>query len=817
MACVALSLLILTSLGGFSSSVRRSMLQDARQLHGADIRLDSHYPFSKALLEAVHEYEQQGIVEAALINTFYSMASSPRTEKSLLSDLKVVEKGYPFYGRVELLSGREFSAVLREGAIVVEQLLLDRLGAEVGDSLQIGSAVLRVADVVVLEPDRPVSFFSFGPRIFIAAADLEKLDLIKKGSRIQFKYLLKVNDPARVDGLAEELSAKAVVPQESVSTFKTDNSRIKRFFSNLLFFLNLVGLFTLVLAGIGIQTSLYAVFRESEYTIAIMKSVGATNRFILCNFMAMVMLLGAVGTLLGLILSFLLQLYFPILFAGILPTNVVLTISWSVVLEGLVLGIVVVGLFSFLPLQRLRNLKPAFIFRKEVDKGQRGILYYGTIVLIVLFFIGLVVWQLEDVKIGLFFIVGIVALIGLAALLTQGVLLLMKKSRPRSLALRQALRGLFRPNNGTRAIVITLSTSLAVIFSIYCINQNLRATFIESYPENLPNAYFLDIQSGQKKEFADILGREAEYFSIIRARLASINSHPINRDKDKKRKRGDSMTREFNLTHRDVLLKDEQLLEGQTLFGNRGDELSGRGELPVSVLDSVAENGNIKLGDLLLFKVQGIPLKARVTSMRTRTESKVRPFFYFVFPEGALKEAPQTNFCAVKIDRNELTVLQNTLAVSLPNISVIDIGATVKVLGGIMDKMSSIIQFFTSFSIVAGVLIIISSIFATRLGRIREAVYFKILGAKGSFVLKVFSYENLIIALLSSSLATLISHVGSWLICRQIFDIAYQPVLGSTVFMIAATLVLVIGVGLGASVSILQQKPIVYLRDEIQD
>jgi len=191
MACVALSLLILTSLGGFSSSVRRSMLQDARQLHGADIRLDSHYPFSKALLEAVHEYEQQGIVEAALINTFYSMASSPRTEKSLLSDLKVVEKGYPFYGRVELLSGREFSAVLREGAIVVEQLLLDRLGAEVGDSLQIGSAVLRVADVVVLEPDRPVSFFSFGPRIFIAAADLEKLDLIKKVAGYSSNIFLK--------------------------------------------------------------------------------------------------------------------------------------------------------------------------------------------------------------------------------------------------------------------------------------------------------------------------------------------------------------------------------------------------------------------------------------------------------------------------------------------------------------------------------------------------------------------------------------------------------------------------------------------------
>lgn len=813
-ACVALSLLILTSLGGFSSSVRLSMLNDARQLHGADIRLHSHYPFSEPLRKAVRDYEQQGLVQGALLNKFYSMASSPSTEKSILSDLKVVEKGYPFYGSVMLLSGREFSEVLREGAVVVEQVLLDRLQVGIGDTLHIGSTTLRIADVVTREPDRPVSFFSFGPRIFIAAADLEKLDLIKKGSRIQYNYLLKVNDPSRVDRLAAEFSAKAVSPQESVNTFQTDTSRIKRFFGNLLFFLNLIGLFTLVLAGIGIQTSLYAVFRESEYTIAIMKSVGATNRFIIGHFMAMVMLLGAIGTALGLVLSSLLQLYFPTLFAAILPANITLTISWAVVFEGLVLGTVVVCLFSFLPLQGLWNLKPAFIFRQEVGREARGIHYYSAILLIILFFIGLVIWQLEEVKTGLYFILGICFLIGLSALLTQGLFFVMKKNAPRSLSLRQAFRGLFRPNNATRSIIVTLSTSLAVIFSIYLIDQNLRATYIEAYPENLPNAYFLDIQTNQKKDFADILGREAEYFPIVRARLASINDKPISRNKESERKRGDNLTREFNLTYRDVLLEDEQFLEGKTLFGNRIKAIRDRGEQPVSVLDTVAEMGNIKVGDLLVFKIQGIPLKARVTSMRTRTESMVRPFFYFVFQEESLKNAPQTLFSAVKLDQAQLTPIQNTLAARLPNISVIDIGATAKFLGEIMHKMSSIIQFFTSFSIVAGVLIIISSIFATRLTRIREAVYFKILGAKGSFVLKVFAYENLMIAFFSASLATLISQVGSWLICRQVLNIDYHPLLGSTVLLIIITFVLVIGVGLGASVSILQQKPIAYLREE---
>lgn len=815
MFCVALSLLILTSLGGFSSSVRSSMLQDARQLHGADITIHSHYPFSEPLLNIIHDYEQQGIVQAALINKFYSMARNPLTEKSILSDLKVVARGYPFYGKVKLLSGREFSEVLSEGSIVVDQVLMDRLQAVIGDSLQIGSTLLTIVDVVTFEPDRPVSFFSFGPRIFVAAADLEKLDLIKKGSRIQFNYLLKVHDSSLIERLAEEFSAKTEKPQENVKTFRNADSRIKRFFENFLFFLNLIGMFTLVLAGIGIQTSLYAMLRESEYTIAIMKSVGATNRFITIHCMAMVMALGTVGTFMGLILSYLLQLYFPTLFASILPANITLTISWKVVLEGLFLGTIVVGLFSFLPLQQIKNLKPAYIFRKEIETIPKGILHYSAISIIVLFFIGLVIWQLEDVKIGLYFMLGLCTLIGLTAAMTQGLMSLMKKQSPKSLVFRQAFRGLFRPGNATRAIIITLSTSLAVIFAIFFIDQNLRATFIDAYPPNLPNAYFLDIQPDQQKEFSDILHTEAEYFPIVRARLTSINNKPINRDKEREKK-GDNMAREFNLTYRDFLLKDEQMLEGKTLFGHMDNESRNSGEVPVSVLDTVADIGDINIGDQLVFKVQGLPLKARVTSIRTRTESKVRPFFYFVFQKESLKEAPQTIFSSVRIDRTQLAEVQNTLASRLPNISVIDIGATVEVLAGIMHKMSSIIQFFTLFSIVAGLLIIISSIFATRLTRIREAVYFKILGAQSSFVVKVFTYENLIIGLFSAILASLISHAGSWIICSQVFTIAYQPLIGSTLIMTAGILVLVIGVGLGASVSILQQKPIAFLQDKTQ-
>jgi putative ABC transport system permease protein len=811
--CVALSLLILTSLGGFSKSVRTTMLEDARQLHGADIIIHAHQPFSDPLRREIREYEQQGLVEVAHVHEFYSMARNPLNGQSLLSHLKVVTGGYPFYGRVSLASGREFSRILSPGSVIVERSLLDRLRAGTGDRLQIGSAEFTIADVVTAEPDRPVSFFSFGPRIFVNAADLEKLGLIRKGSRIQYNFLLKVHDPEKIDEMAAVLSEAAVDRQERVRTFRSAESRVKRFFENFLFFLNLIGIFTLLLAGIGIQTSLHALLRENRPTIAVMKSVGAGGRFILGHYIAMIMILGMGGTLLGLVLSFLLQLYFPALFAGILPAGVRLIIAWDAVLEGIVLGAAVVCLFSYLPLRQVKSLKPAFIFRKEAAPPGRGFLYYGPITLIALFFLGLVIWQLEDAGTGIYFMLGLCVLLGFNSAATQALLSLMRRRSPANLALRQAFRGLFRPNNATRAVIITLSSSLAVIFAIYLINENLRSTFIHSYPQDLPNAYFLDIQPEQKQQFADIIDRDAQYYPIIRARLASINGMPINRERERERRR-DNLAREFNLTYRDYLLDDERMLSGDTLFGPEENSLVRQGEVPVSVLDTVADIGDMRVGDLLVFNVQGVPLQARITSMRTRTESRVRPFFYFVFREQDLRDAPRTIFSAVRIPPGELTRIQNVLAARLPSISVIDIGQTIEVLARIMNRMAVIVQFFTSFSIAAGLLIIASSVFATRLARIREAVYFKVLGAGSRFVLRVFACENLLIAAACALLAAVVSQIGSWIVCRRIFDIPYYPMPVATLVMIAATLLLVLAVGLGASASVLRRRPAAFLRDE---
>jgi len=422
----------------------------------------------------------------------------------------------------------------------------------------------------------------------------------------------------------------------------------------------------------------------------------------------------------------------------------------------------------------------------------------------------LVFWQVNELKAALYFVGSVIVLIFITAVLAGIVLFVLKRARFHSLLLRQAINGLFRPKNATRSIIITLTASLAVIFAIYLIEQNLDKNFIQSYPENTPNVFFLDIQPSQLEDFSDTLGMTARYYPIIRARILSLNGNKINRKQERQR-RGDNLARTFNLTYRNYLLEDEKIIKGNHL--HREDW----GDLQVSVMDTVADQKQMKIGDQITFKVQGVPLKARISSIRTRTRESLRPFFYFVFPDNALRDAPQTIFTAVRVAKSEISDLQTKIVEKFPNVSVIDTTELLTIFTGIVKKLSLIIRFFAGFSIVAGILIILSSILATRYARIQEAVYYKILGARSNFVLKVFTLENLVLGLVSAILALLISQAGSWLICLKVMHISYDPFIFESILLILVTVVLVATVGLLPSISILRKKPVVFLREQTQE
>jgi putative ABC transport system permease protein len=802
-----MSLVTLTAFTGFSKSVNVSLLNDARKLQAADIIIRSYEPISESLKLAVDQQVLAGATKLTRYNEFYSVVRTDNENSSVLSLLKVVEKGYPFYGKVQLQSGLPLQQVLTPGNAVVAQTLLDRLGLDSGDRIQVGHTTLTIQDVVLSEPDRPIQMFSFGPRVFVSRADLDSLGLIQTGSRIRYVYLLKVAEPNQMEVIYQILRAASDPDRERVDTFQTAQSRVKRFFDNFIFFLKLVGIFILTLSGVGIQSTLTAFLKAKQESIGVMKALGATNRHVLLHYTLVVMLLGGLGMGIGIVAGIVLQYGLAQLLAGFFPADMPFIIAWSGLVESVVLGVMVVLIFCFVPLYRLSGLRPVMILRKDVSFKVRRWPIGLSYAIFVLFFLGLVFWHMQDFRFGIYF-VGAVG--GLIVLTAGGNYWLLKGLRGlsiRPLVIRQAIRSLFRKGAATQMIMVSLTTSLCVIFSIYLIEKNLDATFIKSFPQDSPNLFFLDIQPEQQEAFKASMDDELQLYPIIRSRITHINDVAIDREAERAKKR-DNLARVFNLTYRHHLLKDEIIQSGEMLFRNDWQDIQ------VSVLDMVVDMHPMNIGDTIQFNIQGVPLTARISSIRSRTQESLRPFFYFVFEEKTLKAAPQTLFAALRVAPEDVGRLQTRIVKTFPNISVIDMSETIRVFAGLMQQLSRVVRAFTGLSISAGILILISAVFATRAERINESVYYKILGAGRLFVLKVFTLENLVMGLCSGVLAVILSQLGAGAICRFVLDIDYSPFLIACILMVTGAVLLVIAVGLISARSILQKKPISYLREQ---
>ncbi len=808
--CVALSIATLTALNSFKRDVHGSLIDEARALQGGDLIIHAHRPISEKLQRAVDARVNDGLLDRQKTTSFYTVALADRTSRSLFVNIKAVEPAYPFFGAVTLASGLKLREALKPGVVVAAQEVLDRLDIEPGDLLTIGDVDFEVGDVITFESMKPVSFLSLGPRIFVAMADIDRLGLVGQGSRTEHELLIRLADPADTDAIASELASYATPRLERVETARDARSRVKVFFDNLLFFLSCISILTLILSGIGMQGALSAILHQKRRVIAVTKAFGASNRFIVSQYLIMVSIMGFCGSILGIILGYAIKRFFPLIFAGLVPDGIGYDFHAADSLEGIIMGFLVVTVFTLLPLYRLTNVKPVMIFRHETGtlNDRKSALITGIICTIFLFL--LVIRQIDDVKIGIYFVIGLIILIGSVALVTSGGIWLLKRMRLPTLSLRQAAKSLYRPGNATRSIVTTLTSAIAVLLVIFLLRHNLFTTFIESYPEDAPNLFCIDIQADQTELFQSVVGQDVPLFPVIRARLLAINEEQINPEQERER-RSDNLGREFNLTYREVLLDDELIIDGDSLFGSQA---LPAGTVGVSVLDSIAEIGDIGLGDRLRFNIQGIEIESQVTSIRARTQSRLYPFFYFVFEPETLADAPQTFFTAFYLDKELIPDMITAIIAQMPNISALNVADIAERFGRMMKRLSVIVTFFASFSIAAGFLILVSAIFSTRLDRIRESVYYKVLGADSRFIFKVLTFEHIILALLSSILAIAFAELAAWLICVNVFEITYRPYWPAAVLTLICSILLVVGVGLASSVGIIRQKPATYLSQQ---
>src|SRR5713101_5928430 len=636
-ACVMLGVGALVAVGSFASSLERTVGRSARALMGGDVEIRSTQPLSPAA-EVVVSQMARGGVEVLPIQELVAMSAA--REKSQIVELKTVPPGYPFYGDLVTEPAAPLGTLVGKGRVLVHPSLLQKLGASVGDRLKIGEADFVISGVIRQEPDRSVGIFSLGPRVMIAPEDLPGTRLVRPGSRVRHRVLFRLPTGVSAEVFKDALAARLSDSTVRVTTYSQAQPGVRRFWNQLTVYLGLTGLVALMVGGIGVATSVRAFVRGKLDTIAVLKCLGVGWRQMLAAYLLQTVLLGLGGSLLGAGLGTAVQLAVVPAISPLLPFSLEPSVSLPSVLAGLAMGTGLTLLFALWPLLDIRRVPPALILRRDVEARLPGRRPWLAAVPIVAGLAALAFWQAGSLKIGTLFVGGLAgALVLLGATARLMIYAARRLPRARSLAWRQAVSNLHRPDSHAGVVLISLGLAVMLIVTVALLEQSLRADLVDRGPERSPAFFFLDIQPDQAEPFrklvTDRTARPPDLTPVVRSRLAMINGKPVAHAPRHLREETWYLSREY------VLTWGARPPEHNTVVTGRWwTEEEARREPLISVEEEIAKSLGITIGGTLGFDIQGVTVQARVVNLRQVDWQSFNTNFFVIFSQGALDAAP---------------------------------------------------------------------------------------------------------------------------------------------------------------------------------
>ena len=864
-ACIAIGVGALVGVSLFSTHVERAVTKEARGMLGGDLEIRLTHSLSAAGQSVLHGLGDRGLTfthVSELVAMAARMAHGPAaTQSTQIIELKAVESTYPLYGAVRLDPAQSLDSLLHPddhrcgghscfGAVVQESLLI-RMGLSVGDRLKIGQAMFLITGIVRTEPDRMANAFTLGPRVLIAQEGLQAAELIKPGSRVRERYLVKAPPEMPLDPLLSELRDRLAADSVRISSYRTAQSQLRQFLDQLSRYLGLIGLTALFIGGLGVGTSIHAFLRDKLRTIAILKAVGADSATVVSTYVVQAIFLGSVGSLAGILLGIGLQRGLPPLMATMFGSDLLeqlgvsSELSWSSalpLLKGGALGLLSTLLFTLWPLLKIRDVQPGAIFRRDAEQMtvEQGTLpsqwwvrwgladrwNVGTAGGIILGLCALSVWQAGSWSIGFLFLgalsLAIAVLFVCARLFVLG---LSSVPMPRVLSLRYALGNVVRPGSQATGIMVAIGIGVMVIVTVSLVEQALLHQIQENRPADAPTFFFIDIQPDQAKEFVSLVDRQTgharpELTPLVRSRLHAIDGHVVTTEegmeKDDKRTEGKEgrgkqwyFTREYVLTFLEQLPKDNQLVKGE--WWKPGQVFTTP---QVSVEEDAATHLGLAIGSIVEFDIQGATVATKVSSIRKVEWGNFSTNFYMILSPGAIEGAPFTYVATVRVSPEKEVPLQQAIVASFPNVSAIHIGDVLDGFARVLDRLSLAIRAVALFCVVAGGLVMAAALAATRYRRLYESVILKALGATRGLIARAFAMEYVLLGAVAGLIGLALGSVLSWVVLRYVFDLPWSihpRVLGIGLLL---TMLLTLIVGFASTYRILGQRPLAVLRHE---
>lgn len=812
---IAIGVGSIVGVGNIAANFGAMTLHEARNLLAADLEARLVRPLSAEGESALAGLTSKG-VSFVRVTELVGMARAEKRGQTQLVELKAVERGYPFYGRLKLDPPAPEPFSDPEGVWVQEGLLI-RLRLKVGEEIHLGAARFTIRGIIRKEPDRAVGMFSLGPRVLLSHEGLQRAELVRTGSRLTRRLLFKT--PEAPEELKAELKEKWSRETVRLQTYQEVQPRLTRFLDNFTTYLGLVGLITLMIGGIGVASNVHAFLTERIKTIAILKSLGSASSTILLIYLFLALILGGIGSGIGVLLGIGMSLLLRSLMAGFLPPNFVFQLTVLPVVRGVAMGLLTTLLFSLRPLWVIRRTSPSRLFRQEVesekspffDRANRGALLLTVVM--VIGWIVLSIWQAGSWRLGGWVAGGVSLAIVLLLLAGGGALQLLKRvPRPRSLIVRYGLGNLHRPGRQIMTILLSLGIGVMILLTLAQVEGSLMAQLKQNIPQDAPSLFFIDLQPDQKGPFEAMLAewkfkKPPELTPLVRSRLHEVDGKRISEIEAEDRPDGWYFTREYVLTYQKSLPEHNVLRQGTWWKEDEAGSL-------ISVEAEAARHLGLHLGSSVTFDIQGVQVSGKVTSIRNVDWGSMSTNFFFIFSPAALEGAPVTYVATAVTKPEEDLPLQNAVIGAFPNVTVIPIREVLETIAGILMEITRTVQMMALLGLLVGLIVLSGAIAATRARRVYEMVLFKTLGATRPALIAIMAVEYALLGMIAAAVGGALSLAVSFGIVHFFLDIPWQFEWRILFAGMAATVLLTVATGFLTSYRILGEKPLAVLRAE---
>jgi putative ABC transport system permease protein len=809
--CLFLGVAALSGIGSLSRALGEGLLSDGRAILGGDVEL--RLTQRRATPDEWRAFTREGRVSEQI--EMRAMTGRPGSGMRVLVELAGVDGAYPLYGTVELSGTRPgvtLQQLLAEGKAAVDQSLLDRIEGRVGDRLELGTREVTIGAVIATLPDRAGSGLAWGPTVLVSRDVIEASGLVQPGSLVRYHY--RIRTPEGTDAQAAVERLQAGFPEEDWRERTHENSApgVRRFVGSMGQFLTLVGLTSLIVAGVGVANGVGFYLESKSGAIAALKALGATSGQVAASYLLQIGLVAALSITAGAFAGALFPYVAVWLIGDALPVEPAVGVFPRTLVLAAGYGALIAAAFTVWPLVRARGTPAARLFRDVVEEQARPPV--GVLALIaapLLLVAAVAVWRSDQKLLAAGFVAAAAGLVGLLMLVARVLRwMALRAPRPRDPLLRLAVDGLTRPRAPAAQLIMALGLGLTLFAALAVVETNLAGQIQRTVPEKAPALVYLDVASADMPAFVETVGRAApgaviEAVPSLRGPITAVNGVPV-REMKKVPDEAWILSGDRGLTYAAEVPQGNEVVEGEWWPADY------TGPPLVSLAEEQARALELGPGDRITVSVLGVEVEATIANLRKVDWDSLGFNFALIFAPGTLEEAPHNFMASVALPPEEEAPLLRATARAFPAATVLRIKDLLATAGDMLAQVSVAVRTAASVTIAAGIAVLVGALAAQRRARVYDAVVMKMLGADRRQLLGALVIEHGAIALVLAVLALVLGGAAGWYVVVHVLELEWQPRWFPVIATVVAGGAITIGLSLAGSWAALSARPARVLR-----